>query len=515
MTTASTPLPKPIRESVRSAGTPGRSTESEIGSGRTASSFRSTRAQNALRFAFGARALRVRDLTFDSALVFFNAVLVFALRAVSIRQLPHLTAGSYRHRTFELALFEGIFTILILHSSGLYRLAGRPVGRDAAASIAKSVMFALVLCAGLELLSNPHPAKALTLLLYCGLLNALTPTIWRLWFEHAERKRIATGQDTRNVLIVGNSSKSRFVERCLRESREVGYASCGFIDDDAPFGNGNLGSIKDLDRVIRQHFVDEIFITLPYPKDKIDAVVSYARHNHLSVHLVPDLYDGFVDKPQFRYFGYLPSVSVYSEPIPELGLFCKRAMDVVCSFAGLLLLSPLLCIVAVLIKLDSPGPVFYRSTRVGKRGRKFQFLKFRTMVTNADALKESLQHLNERKGLLFKITNDPRVTGVGRVLRKYSIDELPQLVNVLQGDMSLVGPRPPLADEYREYTHEHLPRLAVRPGITGLWQVTARNDPSFATAVVLDQEYIQNWSLWLDFKLMLRTVQIVAEGGGR
>jgi exopolysaccharide biosynthesis polyprenyl glycosylphosphotransferase len=381
--------------------------------------------------------------------------------------------------------------------------------------IFKSVMFAIVLGMTLELMSSPHPLKALFLLSYCGVLNGLTPTLWRLGFERIERKRIATGQETRNVLIVGDSEKSRFVERCLRDSKEIGYASCGFVNDESPLANGSLGSVDDLDRLIRQHFIDEIFVTLPYPKDKIDAVVTQARRNHLSVHLVPDLYDGFVDKPQFRYFGYLPSVSVYSEPIPELGLFCKRAVDVICSIGGLVVLSPLLLLVAALIKLDSPGPVLYRSTRVGRRGRKFHFFKFRTMVTNADALKESLQHLNERKGLLFKITNDPRVTGVGRFLRKYSIDELPQLLNVVHGDMSLVGPRPPLADEYREYTHEHLPRLAVRPGITGLWQVTARNDPSFATAVVLDQEYIQNWSLWFDIKLLAKTVRIVFQGGGR
>lgn len=500
MTTASTPQPEPFRGS-----------ESVVGSDKPDSQHRShywsTQAQRALRLAFGERSLRMRDLTFDSVFVYLNAVIVFSLSA-------HLTDRTYRHKTFELALFEGLLTILFLHGQGLYRLVGRPVGGQAKAGIVRAVTFSVILGALLELLSNPQPAKALILLLYCGGLNVLGSTIWRLWVERAERKRIATGQETRNVLIIGDSSRNRFVERSLRESHEIGHTSCGFIDDDAPFSNGSIGALNDLDRLIRQHFVDEIFVTLPYPSDKIDAIVSRARRNQLSVHLVPDLYDGFPDKPQFRYFGYLPSVSVHSEPIPELGLFFKRAVDVICSLSGIVLLSPLLLFVAALVKLTSPGPVFYRSLRAGRRGRQFQFWKFRTMVTNADTLKDSLHHLNERKGLLFKITDDPRMTKVGSFLRKYSIDELPQLINVLRGDMSLVGPRPPSADEFREYTHEHLPRLAVRPGITGLWQVTARNDPSFSTAVLLDQEYIRNWSLWLDIKILLKTIKIVAQGGG-
>jgi len=519
MTTASAPLPRRLTGSRRGRENPGVPTQPEVISDQTKSPqrsyFRGAQAQSALRFAFGEQSIRLRDLTFDSALVYLNAVIVFSLSAHSSGRLPLLSARAYRHKTFELALFEGLLTILFLHSNGLYRLVGRPAGREAAAAIFRAVMSAVILEAALELLSNPQPGETLYILLYCGVMNSLTPTLWRLWSERTERKRVASGQETRNVLIVGNVAKSRLVERCLRESRDIAYASCGIVADNAAFTNGCVGTVNDLDRLIRQHFIDEIFVTLPYPKEKIDVVVSQARRNRLSVHLIPELYDGFVDKPQFRYFGYLPSVSVYSEPIPELGLFSKRAVDVIGSFVGLLLLFPFLLAIAALIKLDSPGPALYRSTRVGRRGRKFQFWKFRTMVTNADAMKEDLQHLNERKGLLFKITDDPRLTRIGGFLRKYSIDEFPQLVNVLKGDMSLVGPRPPSADEYREYTHEHLPRLAVRPGVTGLWQVTARNDPSFAKAVLLDREYIRNWSLWLDIKILFKTFKIVAEGSGR
>jgi lipopolysaccharide/colanic/teichoic acid biosynthesis glycosyltransferase len=197
------------------------------------------------------------------------------------------------------------------------------------------------------------------------------------------------------------------------------------------------------------------------------------------------------------------------------GLIVKRIVDVVIATTVLVLLAPVMTLIAIAIKLGSPGAVMYRSWRVGQNGKLFVFLKFRTMVTNADELKDSLQHLNEREGLLFKISNDPRTTPFGRFLRRYSLDELPQLVNVLRGEMSLVGPRPPSLDEYEQYTAEHQIRLAAKPGITGLWQISARNDPSFARALSLDRSYIENWSPWLDLKILVKTMPVVLQGEGR
>ena len=167
----------------------------------------------------------------------------------------------------------------------------------------------------------------------------------------------------------------------------------------------------------------------------------------------------------------------------------------------LILLLPAMVIIAIVIEVDSPGPVFYVSQRIGKKGRVFPCFKFRTMVANADLLRHNLASLNEREGLLFKIKNDPRVTRAGQILRKFSLDELPQLCNVLFGDMSLVGPRPPLASEVGRYELEHFRRLEVLPGITGLWQVRARQDPSFSRYLALDLAYVENWSFWLDLKI--------------
>ena len=198
----------------------------------------------------------------------------------------------------------------------------------------------------------------------------------------------------------------------------------------------------------------------------------------------------------------------------DMGLFFKRVLDIFVSALALILLSPFLAVLSIWIKLDSPGTVLYKSQRVGKKGRVFTCYKFRTMVPDADKLKDSLRHLNEREGPFFKITDDPRVTRLGKFLRKYSVDELPQLLNVFKGDMSLVGPRPHPLDDYKQYDLDHLRRLEVKPGITGLWQVTARQHPSFETNMRLDLHYIDNWNLGLDLKVLLRTLSAVLRAEG-
>jgi len=200
--------------------------------------------------------------------------------------------------------------------------------------------------------------------------------------------------------------------------------------------------------------------------------------------------------------------------LPLRSRILKRAVDLVFSSLALLLLAPVCLVIAIAIKLDSAGPVFYLSQRIGKNGRVFWCLKFRTMVRDAERRQPGLMHRNERDGVLFKIANDPRVTPVGRFLRKYSLDELPQFINVLRGEMSVVGPRPPIASEVREYNRTHLRRLAVMPGITGLWQTQARHDPSFDSYVSLDLTYIETWSLGLDLKIMAHTLGVLMSGSG-
>jgi lipopolysaccharide/colanic/teichoic acid biosynthesis glycosyltransferase len=202
-------------------------------------------------------------------------------------------------------------------------------------------------------------------------------------------------------------------------------------------------------------------------------------------------------------------------PIPTAGLFAKRVMDILLAAIALFLLWPLLLAIALAVKLESPGPVIYASLRAGKKGQKFVCYKFRTMVDGADRLKDSLRCFNERQDPFFKIDDDPRVAPFGHFLRKYSLDELPQFWNVLKGDMSLVGPRPHPVDDYARYRPEDHRRLNVKPGVTGLWQVIARTDPSFESCVTLDLEYMKHWSLWLDLKILMRTVPAVLAGEGQ
>jgi lipopolysaccharide/colanic/teichoic acid biosynthesis glycosyltransferase len=203
-----------------------------------------------------------------------------------------------------------------------------------------------------------------------------------------------------------------------------------------------------------------------------------------------------------------------AESAIRLGLFLKRIMDIVLSTIVLVLLWPLMLAIVMAIKLESPGPVIYPALRVGKKGRRFVCYKFRTMVSGADELKDNLRRLNQRRGPFFKIADDPRVTRLGRFLRKYSLDELLQFWNVLKGDMSLVGPRPHPLDDVERYSPWHHGRLDVKPGLTGLWQVTARADPSFETCMVLDLGYISSWSLLLDCRILMKTIPAVLAGEG-
>jgi lipopolysaccharide/colanic/teichoic acid biosynthesis glycosyltransferase len=198
-----------------------------------------------------------------------------------------------------------------------------------------------------------------------------------------------------------------------------------------------------------------------------------------------------------------------------MGRFLKRIMDVFVSSLAFLFLWPLMLLIGIAIKLESYGPVIYRSLRLGKCGREFDCYKFRTMIPGSDRLKENLRWLNQRRGPFFKIADDPRVTHFGRFLRKYSLDELPQLWNVLKGDMSLVGPRPHPVEDCARYTSEHCRRLDVRPGVTGFWQVLARTNPSFEICMMLDLAYIEKWSLLLDCRILLKTIPAVLAGEGQ
>lgn len=345
----------------------------------------------------------------------------------------------------------------------------------------------------------------------------------RLIYRILLYRRFARGVGTRNVLIVGTGPEAYALRHHLESLRYLGYTFKGFVDisgshseneeRSAPAGE-IAGSLETLFQQARKQFVDEIFFTTRCDRETVQDVLEQARIQGVDLRMVPDLYDGLAWNGPIEYIGQFPTIPLHCGKVPELGLLLKRALDLVFSGVVLLGLSPLLVAIAIAIKLDSPGPVFYSSERIGKKGRVFRCTKFRTMVQDAEQRRAEILHMNERDKVLFKVSNDPRITRVGRFLRKYSLDEFPQFWNVLKGEMSVVGPRPPLAAEVKEYKLSHLRRLDVTPGITGLWQVQGRQDPSFASYVSLDVTYIDNWSVWLDFKIILRTIGVVFAGTG-
>jgi exopolysaccharide biosynthesis polyprenyl glycosylphosphotransferase len=239
-----------------------------------------------------------------------------------------------------------------------------------------------------------------------------------------------------------------------------------------------------------------------------------AHELRLGLKIVPDLYDGLGWSAPLHMLGGFPIMDLHWQPIPVVGLVIKRTLDILISSLTLIMIAPFVALLAILIRIDSAGPLLYLADRVGLKGKTFRCYKLRTMVADADLQKVKLRSENERNGPFFKMENDPRITRVGRWLRKSSLDELPQLWNVLRGEMSLVGPRPHPLDDYERYSVEHLRRLDVSPGLTGLWQVTARSDPSFETNMALDLEYIENWSLGLDLAILAKTIPAVLRAEG-
>jgi exopolysaccharide biosynthesis polyprenyl glycosylphosphotransferase len=351
-------------------------------------------------------------------------------------------------------------------------------------------------------------------------LTAVALGVRRMVYRAALYQRLSRGAGIRNVLIVGVGPRADAVRQHLAHRDCRGYMFMGFIQtaDEEPVGilhsEEIVGSLDDLFDCARRRFVTEIFLAAPCEDDTIFRLVEGARAHGIDLRVIPEMYGGLAWHNPVEYIGRIPTIPIQCTEISELAQFLKRSVDLIFSLAVLIVTSPLFVIIALAVKLDSPGPVFYISKRVGKKGQIFRCIKFRTMVQDAEQRLQEIAHLNERDGMLFKASNDPRITRLGGFLRKYSLDELPQFVNVLRGEMSIVGPRPALAHEVNRYELPHLRRLDVTPGITGLWQVQARQDPSFDSYVSLDLEYIDSWSPWLDFKIILRTIGVVVAGTG-
>ncbi len=356
------------------------------------------------------------------------------------------------------------------------------------------------------------PLAAMTII---GLL-AISRIIKQIILSRLRKKGIGV----RRVLVVGAGEVGRAVMRSIVAHPEMGYTVVGFVDDE-PAKRVNMGKIKALGEIdqlpalICERQIDLVVTTLPWMYHrKILRIMRQCEGQRCQVYIVPDLLETAIRRVDVEYLGEVPVMGVREEALGQGGLLLKRGIDLVLTVIALLVGGPLMLLIALWIKLDSPGPVIFAQTRIGKGGVPFTCLKFRTMRQGADAEKARLMSLNEGEERLFKIKNDPRVTRAGRWLRRFSLDELPQLFNVLRGEMSIVGPRPQVPREVELYLEWHRHRLDALPGITGMWQVSGRSDLSFDEMVLLDIWYVENWSLLLDLKILVKTAGVVLSRQG-
>jgi exopolysaccharide biosynthesis polyprenyl glycosylphosphotransferase len=329
------------------------------------------------------------------------------------------------------------------------------------------------------------------------------------------------GRNLRSVLLVGSGHRAAWLIRKFAMDPSLGYRVLGFVDDRVqgglPWGTPHLGSLDHLRDLLSTSVIDEVFVALPMKSyyERIQRVVADCELQGVPVTLMSDFFSTRLARTDFALVGDSPAMRLSNglETSPQAAV--KRYLDFGLAAVALLVLSPLLLVVAILIKLTSPGPVIFAQTRTGLNKRPFTLYKFRTMIADAESKQADLEYQNEASGPVFKIRQDPRVTPLGGFLRKASIDELPQLFNVLKGDMSLVGPRPlPLRDVAGFQEDWQRRRFSVLPGITCLWQLSGRSDVSFDRWMELDLEYIDNWSLALDFAILVRTIKAVVRREG-
>jgi exopolysaccharide biosynthesis polyprenyl glycosylphosphotransferase len=405
----------------------------------------------------------------------------------------------------------------MLWLSGHYRIRHRRIFLEDAAIIGKSTAgTAVVAFAMLYLLRMPDvsrlfmlllfPAQFATALVLRAPIRLLLLAIWR------------RGLDPLQILVVGTSSRAlRFADQ-LRSHRELGLHIIGFLSDvpDAVPSARVLGRIEELPDVLHTYVVDEIAICLPFREwDKIEVLIGICQDEGKSVRIPIELPERALSRGHVEEVDGVPLYSLVSGPDRLFALGLKRLFDIVVAALAILILFPVMLIVGMTVWIVDGAPLIFRQCRVGRNGRLFTMLKFRTMTRDAEAQRITLAELNEVKGHAFKVRDDPRITRLGKLLRRASLDELPQLLNVLIGDMSLVGPRPPLESEVAHYDVWHRRRLSMKPGVTGLWQIRGRREPEFDKWVEADLEYIDRWSLWLDIKILAATIPSVMTMSGR
>ncbi len=455
----------------------------------------------------------------DTALALLVVIVATTLRFGQDSGWPLDEARSLPDPKLAVAVFI-VMWIAVLWMHGMYRSRARWTIRSDIATVLRATLVQLVATLSLLwLFKLPDVSRLLLGVIFPALAIAA------IGIRIAVRKTLLlardSGRNVRYMLILGAGPRAKAFADLVENHAELGLVIIGHLKAD-PSDIGSvlnrplLGMIDDLEQVLHGRIVDEVAICLPFSMEEMIEQVALLCEQEGKVVRIPVapmgrlLSTGVVES--------IDGVGVFSMangPDRAISLALKRVVDVVGAGILMIVLAPVAALLAIAIKLDSSGPVVFRQERVGLHGRCFNVLKFRSMCSDAEQQLDELREHNEINGHAFKLAADPRITRVGRFLRRSSLDELPQLMNVLRGQMSLVGPRPPLPSEVAHYDTWHRRRLSMKPGMTGLWQVRARHSPEFDHWVAQDLEYIDSWSLWLDFKIIARTVPAVIGGTGR
>ncbi len=435
------------------------------------------------------------------------------LSFVHVAKQPLMTVSDY----FVVYIFLIVLWCLTLFLNGMYRSMQIKSLPEVAFIIAKSVFWVTFSFSVIVFLVK---LKFVSRLFFVGFMgvSALFLMLEKIIIFSTMRKHLKRGYNHKRILIVGTSQRSRHVIATIAEHPEWGYdivkvvdyAECLLVEGKKIKDCEVLQADEDLHRILINDHIDQVIFVVPRSGlHLIENYIYVCEDVGVDTAIAADFFNIKMSTLRHTDLDGIPLITFEKRFDKEWQLFFKRAIDIVVSGVGIVLLSPFFLIIALLIKLTSPGPAFFLQERVSWHGRKFKMYKFRSMYREAEKELEKLRSLNEVEGPIFKIKNDPRITLVGRFLRKYSIDELPQLFNVFVGRMSLVGPRPALPAEVEQYLSSERRRLSVRPGITCLWQAYHRGEKDFQKWMQTDLDYVDNWSLALDFKIFIRTIFVV------
>jgi exopolysaccharide biosynthesis polyprenyl glycosylphosphotransferase len=465
----------------------------------------------------------IRNITIITDLLLVNLGFVMAYVARYVFQwfLPTTIIVPYQEYLSQQLLLN-LLLVVMFSQNGVWRRRRGEFWLDEVSRISFATATGVALLMAFTFFFRPLAFSRLLLvwvLLFTIVLLSLARFL-RRWILFIQYRR---GIGVDRALIVGSGEVGRSVIRTLLARPDLGFQAVGYLDEGTTENNigswriPHLGGIMELEKILTdtETGVNTVFVALPnHHQEQIEESVRLCQLHGIHSRVVPDLFQLSLNRVEFSNMAGIPMFSVREVRISPLERVIKRAIDLAITLLAAVPVLIVTGLIVLAIRLESPGPVLFWQERIGMKGKPFKMVKFRSMVVDAESQKEQLRQMNEASGPIFKIKNDPRLTRVGRIIRRLSFDELPQLYNVFKGEMSLVGPRPALPEEVAAYQPWHMQRLEVKGGITGLWQVSGRSDLTFDEQCLLDIYYIENWSLSLDFRLMLQTIPYSLFGKG-